>query len=343
MQCMQASEAQLSRGALPKGSAQPRYSAYLLSIENNWEERLEKELLHGIELLLQHIAMDKSFDAFKRHALTNLNRRTRQLIAISQRRYSKARKPTKAPGTSVPPDIKMKQKLCDECGCVVKMDADSEVVTESEADVESPVPVDLEKIPGHICNPSRQAETARIVNESRLKVLKGKSNYKAWATGIENVLSREGIAYVLLPNTLLDTALKQYDDWVARRVIYAHISAARADRLARRTSGAKFAWNVWSELKADVLLCPCNDLEETVLNEYEELPKYLESAEDGCPSCQLILDAVEAFAPGWTSPSNFSKKEKSILAKVSSYLVQVNLKGGLILGRDFEFFVQPSQ
>lgn len=290
-----------------------------------------------------HIAMDNGFDVFKQHALAGLNRHTRQLVKVSQRQYAKARKSTKASGTSIPPEGKIKQRLCDKCGCVVETDAESEVDTESEADAELPVHANLEKIPGHACDTSNEGEIARIIKESGLSILKGKSNYKAWAADTEKLLSRKKIAYILTPHILLDSMVKQYDDWVGRRIIYAHISTARADRLRRRTIDTKFAWHVWSELRADVLHCPCNDLKEVALNDYEELSKYQESAEDGCSSCKLILDAVEAFAPGWISPSNFSKKGKLISAKVSSYLIQVKLKGGHIWGRHFEFFVQPGQ
>jgi hypothetical protein len=287
--------------------------------------------------------MESSFDAFKRHALADLNRHTRRLIETSQRRYRKARKPDNTSGTRVPPERKTKLKLCDKCGSAVEVDVDSNVDAESKGDSESQVDAELEEIPNHVCDTVKQVEAARMIRESRLSILKGKSNYKAWVEDFQNVLRREGIAYVLTPYTPLDSALKQYDDWVARKIIYAHISTARADRLRRHTKTIKFAWHVWSQLNSDVLPCPCNDLNEVVSNPYQELVKYQESAEDGCSSCKLILDAVEAHNPGWISPFNFSMKGKFISSRVSSYLIEVKLAGGHIRGLDFEFFVQSGE
>jgi hypothetical protein len=299
--------------------------------------------------------MESSFDAFKRHTLADLNRHTRRLIATSQRRFRKARKADNTSGTHVSLERKTKLKICDKCGSAVGVDADPEVDTDSEvdaeskgdsepeADSESQVDAELEEIPNHVCDTAKQAEAARMIRESRLSILKGKSDYKAWAEDFQNVLSREGIAYVLTPYTPLDNALKQYDDWVARKIIYAHISTARADRLRRSKENIKFAWHVWLQLSSDVLRCPCNDLKEAVSNPYQDLAKYQESAEDGCSSCKLILDAVEAYSPGWISPSNFSKKGKFISSNVSSYLIVVKLAGGHISGRHFEFFVQPGE
>jgi hypothetical protein len=165
--------------------------------------------------------------------------------------------------------------------------------------------------------------------------LKGRSNYDTWATDVENVLRRQGMAYVLESYAPLDNVHQQYDDWVARKIIYYHISAARAHRLRRLEYWPRTAYRLWSLLRSDVLCCPCNGLKgvatnrlkEVAAHRLEELLKYQESAEDGCASCKLILDAVEAYAPGWISLSEFSRKRRWISAQVSSYLCSSNAKG----------------
>ncbi len=261
------------------------------------------------------------------------------------KRHTTPKKPIIIPSTSLSSQKRTKQRLFDDCGCAVEEgDADSQVADESKADADGlEVKPDSEKSLGHVCNPGKQAEIARIIKESSLGILKGKSNYVTWAADVETVLRGEKISYVLTPYVPLNNIFKQYDDWLARKIIYAHISTARANRLRSRIGPLKFAWNLWSELYSDVSSCPCNNLKEVVSSRYEELVKFQESAEDGCSYCKLILDVVEAFTPGWISRSYFWKESKSVSVLVSSYLIQIALDGGQLWRRNFEFFVQPGQ
>jgi hypothetical protein len=268
--------------------------------------------------------------ARKQHALSGLGRHARNAKAAFKRQDKNAGKPSDIiPASIVIPGIEdVRRKICDECGTMVVVDSESK------------------KSPDHVFYEDSQAETAKITKESRLDILKGKSNYDTWAANVLADLRRREIAYVLEPDAPLNNAHSRYDDMVARKIIYHHISAARADRLCRLVGQLRVAWHVWSMLRSDVLSCPCNDLNEVATNRPEELLKYQESAEDGCESCELILDAIKAYNAGWIGPSNessLSMKAKSISAKVSSYLVQVTLEGGFTSGRTFEFFVRPGK
>lgn len=95
-----------------------------------------------------------------------------------------------------------------------------------------------------------------------------------WATDVENVLRRQGIAYVLESYAPPDNVHKQYDDWVTRKIIYHHISAARERCLRRLEYWPRMASRLWSLLRSDVLCCPCNALKEVETNRLRDVGKY---------------------------------------------------------------------
>jgi hypothetical protein len=114
------------------------------------------------------------------------------------------------------------------------------------------------------------------------------------------------------------------------------------------------------ELGREVLCCPaCGYLKNVGGNHRKKLSLYQELATDGCESCQLLLDLVETYHPGWAkSPSlamilpevsteadNEEHKEVSI--DISSYLIRVSLvelvKRNVKCELHFEFFKSPSK
>jgi hypothetical protein len=190
---------------------------------------------------------------------------------------------------------------------------------------------------------------SRATKGSNLGILRGKKDYNAWATKMKGELGRMGLAYILDYYGKLDP-LKRYHNRTARILILQHVGSARAKRLCDRMGSSGKASYLWSLLETDIAQdCACTELKNGKMGRVEKLSVYTGTADKGCASCQLILDVIEEYEPGWTGASTTAthvqkhgseKIEKmSILIEVASYgFVKVCLEEGPNWKEQFEFF-----
>lgn len=195
---------------------------------------------------------------------------------------------------------------------------------------------DLTESPHSASDGVNQAVTSKVKRDFKLSTLEGKSNYETWVAEFEGVLRELGIAYIMEYQGPLDTGKKQLDNWLARNLILQHVSKSRAKRIRARMDGINQAWHVWNLLRQDVLFCPCNDLKHETRSRRQKVSRF----QDGCASCQLILDVIKAHVP---SRADLSKIVRSISMEVSSGIVRVSLDGVPTQSTHCEFFPQPGE
>ena len=188
----------------------------------------------------------------------------------------------------------------------------------------------------------------KINNGILIRTLQGNSNYNTWAAEIKHVLRRMGAVYILRNHFMPHTLKQRHDNWVACNLILQSISATQAERLCHLTADeSKMAWLIWKGLRPSCSpypSCPCNNLLGVGRGPIRLL-ECQEIAEDGCASCQLILDAIEAYVPTWTE---VSKEGKSISVMIVRQSVRVSLgqDSGLepsSLPSSFEFIPPPGK
>ena len=189
---------------------------------------------------------------------------------------------------------------------------------------------------------------------SKLNGLRGKNVYSKWAVEVEKSLKAKGLWGAITPRQRPATAFEKSNGQEARTLILQHLSTVKAKSLSFLTSAS----DIWKQHKIDASYCPtCLDLSQDIRKATSvRTSAFKRSALDGCGSCQLLLDAADAYAPGWIGDivekalvpgSNAEDEpERLISLEISNYFVRVTLlrREGLDLEETcFDIFNQTGE
>jgi hypothetical protein len=202
---------------------------------------------------------------------------------------------------------------------------------------------------GSISNPNPLAKS------TKLRQLKREADYHTWSAQVQATLEAKGLWYIV--NRDDDEPFRSikegFDNETARKIILNDISDLKTSHLR----GWRSAHEVWKCLRRVVFRCPtCLELKDIMYDVRLSFSGLYESAEDGCESCRLLLDAMEGFAPGWSlgwtdpkfeakgvnpaSPMKETVPSTSISISKRKFLVRVvfEMEG---ITRTVEFFPEP--
>lgn len=169
-----------------------------------------------------------------------------------------------------------------------------------------------------------------------------------------SVLARAGLADLYDYNGLPDQ-LKRYKTHKTRALILQNVGYLRAKQLQDSMISRPKTAYLWLLLKTDAFQdCTCRRLTKNGgIERLGKLSLYQETEKGGCAYCQLVLDIVNTYKPGWTCPSMSSMgtqkhgaegiERKTILVEMGpDGIAKVFLNEARMSTGQFEFFIQPS-